>query len=84
MKRGNKGLTAVLLVLSWFLLAGCGETGATGEIPTDVMTFLGDYMEAYKEGAERSVDFVYFLPENSERYGAYRNSGGLAGGVHNS
>ena len=45
------------------------------DIPEDVQEFMNAYLEAFKEGTDVSVKFVYFPEEYANFYDAHRNSG---------
>lgn len=45
------------------------------DIPEDVQEFMNAYLEAFKEGTDVSVKFVYFPEEYADFYDAHRNSG---------
>lgn len=45
------------------------------DIPEDVQEFMNAYLEAFQEGAEASVEFVYFPEKYADFYEAHRNSG---------
>ena len=45
------------------------------DIPEDVQEFMNAYLESFQEGAEASVEFVYFPEEYADFYQAHRDSG---------